>query len=597
MSGFDNLAVPGNILERLTALEAKVRSLENKNASAVSLDEISDDLGIIKAGALLCGDGDPFDADGGFTGVVMTAPALDLPNGERANLVGMNAGQPEFWLDAATGEGVFGGGAARMNSNGGTVTGLQTAWRLEAENGGETRRASLGMYLPDGQTTPALGLILTDPTPGAELTTNGSFESGDTTGWTAVYSGLTAVVSDIAHAGIYALRYTHQGSGYVREIYSSSRIAVTSGTNYQASAWTYQEAAWIKVTGEVRWYTDSIGGSLVRTDTFLAQQAASGAWKQFTMVFAAPAIATHCEVVIRFEPDPSYFPGSTIYRGENTRAWVDGISFTEASIFASLTFEPDCTLRGSSLRFENLSSLPAKNSLPLVFAHDDQLWTMRPGISLPDHMDGLKVRRRITSAITAAPTSATGLGPVNTSTAQKYGTEGTGTFEETRFYRYNTSATINTNAGISSGTSTTVYPQWSPIYYAKIRTDATVANMRLYCGLHSDDPTTNPAPGKWITFKYESTGGVTGFVAQSNIGLFTDSINLPFLQANTCYELEIYVDYASLKIFYVVNGTVYESTPIGTWDTATALNPYIFLRTLTSASRYIKIARMTWEYD
>lgn len=578
-------AVDGNLLNRIELLERRLRALENRPVEVRTLDELTHDMGVQRAGAFVAGDdGDPFTDDGGFTGAVMAHPPIEMANGDQATILGRNGGAPEFWLSALTGEGVFGGGAARLNRNGGTVVGLQTAWRLEAENGGETRRAHLGMYLPDGQTTPALGLILTDPEVGSEMVVNPGFES-DLTGWAQQYAGTIAVVTSVFHSGAKSLCYTH--NSVAKEIYSSSRIAVSSGTNYLVTAWLYQEYGYIKAVGEVRWYNASTSGTLLRTDTFLAQQAATGSWKQFEMAFTAPAGATHAEAVIRFEPSLS---------GVGTRAWVDDISFTEATVYASMTFEPDITLRGSGLRMANLSSLPNVNSLPLTFAYSDQVYTMRPGIGLAEIVDGLRLRKRITSAVTAAFTSSTGMSGVNTNAPSKFGTEGTILYTSTRFYRFNTAATANTNAGITAGTSTTVYPQWSPVFYAKIRTDTNIANMRLYCGLHSADPTANPAAGKWITFKYDSTGG-SGLVAQSNIGLFTDTVNVGSLATETEYELEIFVDYRNLKIYYVVNGTVYESTPIGTWDTATALNPYVFLRTLANASKYISIARMVWEYD
>jgi len=52
MSALD-MAIPGNILERLERLEAAVRALQMRNVEAVSIDEIAADLGEIAVGSII----------------------------------------------------------------------------------------------------------------------------------------------------------------------------------------------------------------------------------------------------------------------------------------------------------------------------------------------------------------------------------------------------------------------------------------------------------------------------------------------------------------------------------------------------------------
>jgi hypothetical protein len=581
---FDSIAIPDNILERIRELEDQVRTLQIRDTQAETLGEITPDMGEIRSGAFICGEGDPYSEGDPFTGCAMAYPPITMPNGDLANILGANAGSPEFWLSALDGTAVFAGGAARLDRNGGQVTGLQTAWRLEAENGGQTRRAHLGMYLPDGQTTPALGLILTDPDTGAELVLNPGFES-DLSDWAQQFAGTINVVTDVYHSGSKSLCYTH--NSVAKEIYSAARIAVTSGTKYLAQAWIYQEYGFIKAVGEIRWYNAATSGTLLRTDTFMAQQAATGAWKQFEMAFTAPAGATHAETVVRFEP--------VFGSGAGTRAWVDDISLAEASVYAGLTFEPDCTLRGSSLRIASLASRPAVDSMPLVHAYQGKLYHQRPGLPYAQPLEGFRVRERMQSAYAASKRYTQGMEPVNTDAATTWGnypdidTAGT-----TRFGEWKTNATTGSKAGITTSTNTTVYPKWSPSFFARIKTGASISNMRFFCGLHSVEPSANPAPGYWATFKYDSAFGA--IVGQSNIATFEDTISIVAPSTNTEYILEIYVDYPARKIYYVVNETVYVSNPLGTWANI-GLNPYAYIQTTNNTAKSLFLSRMVWECD
>lgn len=102
MDPFDYLAIPKNIISVVTDLSARVRSLENRSTSAGSLSTISDDLGVIRTGTLICGDGDPFGVGDLFSGTAIAHPSI-VANSANWSIAGFDAGVLNFGLSADDG--------------------------------------------------------------------------------------------------------------------------------------------------------------------------------------------------------------------------------------------------------------------------------------------------------------------------------------------------------------------------------------------------------------------------------------------------------------------------------------------------------------
>ena len=118
MDAYEQLTTPDNLIQRIEALEAQLRSLQLRNTEAVDLSELTDDAGVIRGGQIIVGDGDPLATDGGFTGVALLNPGIDPTGGGTTyELVGMNAGVLEIGIDNL-GRLLAGAGAVTIDRNG-----------------------------------------------------------------------------------------------------------------------------------------------------------------------------------------------------------------------------------------------------------------------------------------------------------------------------------------------------------------------------------------------------------------------------------------------------------------------------------------------
>ena len=82
------------------------------------LSQISEDLGHVRLGSVICGTGDPFDqTSGNFTGMGIFNPPITTAAGDY-NLVGMNAGTLEAGISATDGKFYAGGGGVVMDASG-----------------------------------------------------------------------------------------------------------------------------------------------------------------------------------------------------------------------------------------------------------------------------------------------------------------------------------------------------------------------------------------------------------------------------------------------------------------------------------------------
>jgi len=150
------------------------------------------------------------------------------------NIGGLNDGTLQFGLSALTGKAMFGGGAGLIDVSGITLTGLRTGIAQLATAGGQTRYGVLETFVPEGGTTPAFGMSLSDnDDPTANVVVNGDFETGDLTGWTQTG---TAFSAEAGESGGYHLACA-EITGADEEIVSD-RIAVTAASKLAISVKT-----------------------------------------------------------------------------------------------------------------------------------------------------------------------------------------------------------------------------------------------------------------------------------------------------------------------------------------------------------------------
>jgi hypothetical protein len=113
LSGLD----PNSVNNRLLALERMVAQLSQRTVNINSVDELSDDLGVMRAGmfAALTSGSMPTDPDA--SGSFMSALGEEFPEGV-VHIGGVNNGELQFGLSADDGSAMFGGGQVVLNKLG-----------------------------------------------------------------------------------------------------------------------------------------------------------------------------------------------------------------------------------------------------------------------------------------------------------------------------------------------------------------------------------------------------------------------------------------------------------------------------------------------
>jgi hypothetical protein len=113
-----------NLINVVNELKARLIKLEGRSLSGIeSLDNISNDLGVMEAGEFRAGEGTP---DEGFSGVRMAYPSMEYSvsgSAQNFNIVGVNNDELQFGLDAETGAAVAGAGNVLMDKDGLAIIG------------------------------------------------------------------------------------------------------------------------------------------------------------------------------------------------------------------------------------------------------------------------------------------------------------------------------------------------------------------------------------------------------------------------------------------------------------------------------------------
>lgn len=185
-----------NLISRIEEVQAA--SGIKPSATVVKLDEISIDSGDSVAGTFFVVD----QSNGQIRGYLTAVPREELP-GYYLAFFDTN-GVFQFGIDADTGKATFAAGAVTIGSDGILADLLSDVLIQTADDGTTYRRGRLGMFTLPGASAPSFGLRYADNNDSnSELVTNGDFETGDFTGWTAV-------------SGTWSIR-TGLGSGYDAE--------------------------------------------------------------------------------------------------------------------------------------------------------------------------------------------------------------------------------------------------------------------------------------------------------------------------------------------------------------------------------------------
>ncbi len=320
----DRLAVSGNFLDRLQALEREVDGLKRQRIQARELSEISEDMGEIRGGRIVAED------ELGNIRLILSAVNLFSEYGIEAHLAGLDEdGFPTFYLSADDGSGVFANGMAKLTNEGIIVNGVTMAWLQVAAllDGTGERRLRMGIFNHPGrddklvsglkQSGDYLQLETTGTIVEGELLgTNKGFELGDITQFTLTRtpSGALAPTYSLYTTspitGTYSLRLTisitsdpepeteTNAQSYTLE---TDKVAVSAGDNVTFSLKTkqiYYSGLYITTwTYKARAYFYNAAGEIVSYET-ITETRPTSTTRTDTGTFTVPGNATQCLIKV-----------------------------------------------------------------------------------------------------------------------------------------------------------------------------------------------------------------------------------------------------------------------------------------------------------
>jgi len=342
---FDLTAVPGNFLNYMRSLEARIVSLETRDAEAGQLSDLTTDAGEIRGGQIIAGEGDPYGEGDPFSGSAMLYPPA-VVGGVSYNLVGMNAGKLNFAMRATDGAAAFAGGTSLLTKDGLKMT---TGNPFILDDGNDM--ATFGM-LPGGgaEMLSALSYSL-------KAVTNPSFETGDLTGWTGV--GSPAVSDAQAQDGTYSCNVLNS------VIYTGFIASVRTG--FVIDFWAYSVGGLPQLTVAIEQYDGA--SVLLNSDGDSFYLNSPGVWQRFIVPIRAARTPAKIKMYISTTgTQPLYVDNIKLYDCNNLMAirhdvMVDGVKiFTQQKekylfpyLQSSDASEPVCPFLGNG----NQETIPA----------------------------------------------------------------------------------------------------------------------------------------------------------------------------------------------------------------------------------------------
>jgi len=312
-----------NLLNDVAELKSLVRGLLVRDVSAIDAAEIMKDFGDIDYKAV---------DDEGRLRVVMSAVNLLSAFGISAHFAGFaeDGVTPTVWIDADYGGITALGGNMVIDATGLNIFGLNLAQYFTATENGEQRQAFLGMYLPQGVTTPVFSILFTGPS-GSNLLTNGDAETGDLTGWTDADSAWEANAD--SYEGSYAFKHLGSAEAYPGKL--KQNVAVTAGDILTISFAQKRTAGILAPRVNITWKTSA--PATISTDKIYGTT--SLGYTTFLQSFIAPVGTASVDIeIVPGDPlNDEFFDDIEVYIQEvstelrfgdgELKAIVDGVTF------------------------------------------------------------------------------------------------------------------------------------------------------------------------------------------------------------------------------------------------------------------------------
>ena len=230
-------------------IQALLSRKAKPSQKAEQLVELSSDLGDVVAGRFIA----PTDENGADpTGAAFDGTFLSAVEQAMAD------GTQDAWLAKL----VLGSVEFSLGPNGIYQDRLTNGYTQIADNLVDYRRGDLGMTTIEGLTAPSWGLSFSGNDSTGELLSNGGFETGDLTGWTAV-TGSWTVGSSLPdpYAGLYRAECTNPGS--TKSVKRTQTLDITGGDIFKFQGAIYQTALG-GASIDVQYYSSTGGaGTLV----------------------------------------------------------------------------------------------------------------------------------------------------------------------------------------------------------------------------------------------------------------------------------------------------------------------------------------------
>jgi len=239
------------------------------------------------------------------------------------------------------------------------------------------------------------------------------------------------------------------------------------------------------------------------------------------------------------------------------------------------------------------TAVPSTTYTPTILGIPDKTYVTTggnsPRLAL---MPGLDVRNR--KELHANGTTFAGVGCTLTGA----GTVTASNQTDGQFSRLDSTTTINTLTFTEPATAM-FRRQYNPVFHAIVRTDSSLADMRIWIGLLSginNNDTLSAVSA--FAFRYSSVAGDAGWRPVTNDGTTQNTGSaIGTIATSTKYKLSIRVDSAGGVAYFSVNDGAEVSLSANLPATTTDLFMGVFFYNLAAASKYLHVSRAIVEYD